>query len=543
MQLRPYQSEALAAVLSAMRDERFILLQAATGAGKTILFSELIRRCMTEYSMRVGVIAHREVLVRQARDKLLKVWPEGRGRIGMACASAEKHMDVEAPVIIGSPQTLVKRFDSMPPLHLVIIDECHRVPPRNEKSQYRELIERLTDYYPKLRVLGVTATPYRLGHGMIYGDMCRPGAKNWWERLQCSIGISELQEQGYLVPMRAKEAEDIDADLEDVRTDKGEFNTADLSGLMERDIHVGSAVAAWEQYGEGRVHVVAFAVTISHAEKLAAAFRSKGIEAGCVHSGMTADARRAALDAFERGETRVICNVGVLTEGWDCTAVDCMLMCRPTMSPALYVQMIGRGLRPHPGKEDCLVLDLSGNCRRHGDPDHPIVDIPTGGRGRKRADRMKTCERCAEMCPPDASVCPACGWAFPEPEASPPVAEHAIDTSITMTDVHFGPHTAEVLQVIPPVAHVSKAGNVMLKLTLLCALPGRTPITVNQFMDIEGMGSLYGQSRARMLWRRLAGTEPPETVAEARERAGELNIPDYVELKQDGRYWKVARWS
>ena len=155
---------------------------------------------------------------------------------------------------------------------------------------------------------------------------------------------------------------------------------------------------------------------------------------------------------------------------------------------------------------------------------------------------MKTCERCAELCPPDASVGPACGWAFPEPEASP-VAEHAIDTSITMTDVRFGPHTAEVLQVIPPVAHVSKAGNVMLKLTLLCALPGRTPITVNQFMDIEGMGSLYGQSRARMLWRRLAGTEPPETVAEALERAGELNIPDYVELKQDGRYWKVARWS
>lgn len=541
MQLRPYQSDALATVLSAMRDERFILLQAATGAGKTILFSELIRRCMEDFSMRVGVVAHREVLVRQARDKLLTVWPEGEKRIGMACASAEKRVDVEAPVVIGSPQTLVRRLHSMPPLHLVIIDECHRVPPRNEKSQYRELIDRLNDYYPKLRVLGVTATPYRLGHGMIYGDMCRPGAKNWWERLHCSIGISDLQEQGFLVPLRAKEAENIDAELEGVRTDKGEFNTTDLSGLMERDIHVGSAVAAWEQYGEGRAHVVAFAVTISHAEKLAAAFRDKGIPAGCVHSGMTADARRAALDAFEHGQTRVICNVGVLTEGWDCTAVDCMLMCRPTMSPALYVQMIGRGLRPHPGKEDCLVLDMSGNCRRHGAPEYPIIDIPTGGRGKKKKeDRMKICERCAELCPPSASVCPACGWAFPTPGTL--VMEHAIDTAVTMTDVHFGQQVAEVLQVIPPVEHISKAGNIMLKLTLLCALPGRTPITINQFLDIEGMGSLYGQSRARMLWRRLAGTEPPKTVLGALERADELNIPDYVEIEQDGRYWKVTKW-
>ena len=542
MQLRPYQTEALTSVLSAMRDERFILLQAATGAGKTILFSELIRRCMMEYSMRIGVVAHREVLVRQARDKLLKVWPEGAGSIGMACASAEKQVDVEAPVVIGSPQTLVSRLGVMPPLHLLIVDECHRVPPRNEKSQYRELIERLTGYYPQLRVLGVTATPYRLGHGMIYGDLCRPGAKNWWERLHCSIGISALQEQGFLVPLRAKEAEDIDAELEGVRTDKGEFNMADLSGLMERDIHVGSAVTAWEQYGEGRRHVVAFAVTISHAEKLAAAFRARGIEAGCVHSGMAAGDRRAALDAFERGETRVICNVGVLTEGWDCTAVDCMLLCRPTLSPALYVQMIGRGLRPHPGKEDCLVLDLSGNCRRHGDPAHPLVDIPSGRRDRKKKeDRMKTCARCTGLCPPDAAICPACGWTFPAPESSS-VAEHAINAAVTMTDVRFGAHVAEVLQVIPPVAHISRAGNIMLKLTLLCALPGRAPIMVHQFMDIEGMGSPYGQSRARILWRRLAGTEPPETVTEARERAGELEIPDYVELKQDGKYWKVTKW-
>lgn len=540
MRLRPYQSEALNSVLSAMRKERFILLQAATGAGKTILFSEIIRRCMTEYSMRVGVVAHRELLVRQARDKLMAVWPEGAGQVGIACSSAEKRVDIEAPVIIGSPQTIVSRLGSMPPLHLVIIDECHRVPPRTEKSQYRTLLERLEGYYPKLRVLGVTATPYRLGHGFIYGDACRPGAENWWTELQYSISIADLQEQGFLVPYKAKESADIDEDLKSVRTDKGEFNTVELSELMGRDIHIGSAVSAYEQYGKDRAHVAVFAVSISHAQRLECAFRAQGISAACVHSGMSGMERRATLRAFERGEIRVVCNVGVLTEGWDCTAVDCMLMCRPTMSPALFVQMVGRGLRPHPGKKDCLVLDLSGNFRRHGDPNNPIVDIPTGQRGKKRDNNaMKTCPECKNICQPNAPVCEECGFAFP---ASAPVPERIINTNVCMKDVRFSPHIAEILQVSPPVAHTSKAGNTMLKLTMLCALNERYPFTVCHFLDLEGQASSYGQSKARMLWRRLAGTEPPNTVEEAERRAGELHFPDTVELKQDGRYWKVAKW-
>lgn len=258
MELRPYQQEALSAVLAALRGERFVLLQAATGAGKTIMFSALIRHFMERYRMRIGVLAHREVLIRQARDKLLQVWPEGAPHIGLACSGAAREIDVEAPVVIGSPQTLINRLNVMPPVDLLIIDESHRVPPANEKSQYRTLIERLTEYKPSMRVLGVTATPHRLGHGLIYGHRCRAGRSNWWERLHFKIGIAALQEQGYLVPLRAKEAENIDEDLSAVRTDKGEFNTAELAAVMEKEIHVGSAVNALRKYGESRAHVVAF---------------------------------------------------------------------------------------------------------------------------------------------------------------------------------------------------------------------------------------------------------------------------------------------
>ena len=388
MDLRPYQREALSNILDAIRRERFILLQAATGAGKTILFSALIRHCMESYDMRIGVIAHREVLIRQAYDKLLKVWPEGAPYTGLACRSADKRVDVEARVVIGSPQTLAGRLNEMPPLHLLILDECHRVPPRNEKSQYRTLIERLTGYYPQLRVVGFTATPYRLGHGMIYGARCRPGKKNWWDALHYQIRISALQEQGYLVALRAKEAENIDGDLESVRTDKGEYNTADLARLMEKEVHVGSAVNAYRRYGEGRKHVVVFAVTIGHAEKLAGAFTAAGFPSGCVHSEMPQADRRRVLADFESGLLEVVCNVGVLTEGWDCTAVDCMLMCRPTLSPALYVQMIGRGLRPHPGKKDCLVLTCRATAAATATPTIRTSRSPRGRRARgKRTSR------------------------------------------------------------------------------------------------------------------------------------------------------------
>ena len=537
MDLRPYQREDLSNILDAIRRERFILLQAATGAGKTILFSALIRHCMESYDMRIGVIAHREVLIRQAYDKLLKVWPEGAPYTGLACRSADKRVDVEARVVIGSPQTLAGRLNEMPPLHLLILDECHRVPPRNEKSQYRTLIERLTGYYPQLRVVGFTATPYRLGHGMIYGARCRPGKKNWWDALHYQIRISALQEQGYLVALRAKEAENIDGDLESVRTDKGEYNTADLARLMEKEVHVGSAVNAYRRYGEGRKHVVVFAVTIGHAEKLAGAFTAAGFPSGCVHSEMPQADRRRVLADFESGLLEVVCNVGVLTEGWDCTAVDCMLMCRPTLSPALYVQMIGRGLRPHPGKKDCLVLDMSGNCRRHGDPDDPHIPLPAGTQGKreKNEPRMKTCERCEELVPSAARECPACGWRFPEPE----VVE--IDAQVEMADVKWSPFEVAVTSCTPS-AYRSRAGNDMLKLSLMCRSDSPFPLLVNHFLDIEGQASGYGQSKARLLWRRLAGTEPPETVGEAVRRAGELHMPERIVVKQNGNFLNVVRW-
>lgn len=240
--LRPYQQDALDSVLAAVKTERSVLLQAATGAGKTILFSALVKACMERYQMRIGILAHREQLVRQARDKLLKVWPDGKDKIGIACKTASSSVELGRPVVIGSPQTLVRRIGETPAVHLLIVDECHRLPPADAKSQYRTLVEALRGYYPEMRLLGVTATPYRLGHGYIYGDRCRAPEQNWFQSLCYSIGTSDLQEQGYLVPLRIFAA--AEPDLSGVSTSKGEFNLAQLSDRMSEGVHVHGAVQA-----------------------------------------------------------------------------------------------------------------------------------------------------------------------------------------------------------------------------------------------------------------------------------------------------------
>lgn len=352
--LRPYQEEAIETVIRAMCSDRYVLLQAATGAGKTILFSDLIRRFLKDYQMRIAVLAHRRELITQVSDKLRKVWPDAP--IGLACASVTNDVDTDAPVVIGSIQTLSRRLGKTSPFDLVIIDEAHRLPPRNQKSQYRTFLTRMEEHYPGLRVLGVTATPYRLGVGYIYGNLCKPGVENWFPDLHYKVGIGTLMDAGYICGIRAKEAENIEAELAGIRTSGGEYNISDLSDLMSREVHVGSAVKAYQQYGEDRRHVVVFCVTIEHAEKLLEAYREAGYTAGCVHSGMTLEERDRTLADYESGRIRILTNVGVLQEGWDSPQTDCIMLCRPTKSPALYVQQIGRALRIHPGKEDMLIL-------------------------------------------------------------------------------------------------------------------------------------------------------------------------------------------
>lgn len=526
--------------LAALKQDKFVLLSAATGAGKTLVFSGLVKQLITSYPlMRIAILAHRLELVQQAKDKLLKVWFDAP--IGIACASAKDKMDTDMPITIGSIQTLSNHAQTTAPFHLIIIDEVHIVPPANVESQYQQWLSAMQTYNPDVRVLGFTATPFRLGHGHIYGEKCKEGNVNWFNELNYRIGIRDLQKQGYLCGYRAKAIVDIGNNLDRIKTTGGEFNLGDLSDLMSNITHVGSAVKAFQEYGENRKHVVVFAVTIEHGETLNGAFREAGYTSTIVHSKMPMAQRNMALESFETGATQIIVNVGILTTGWDSPATDCIMMCRPTKSPALFVQMTGRGLRICEGKKDVLILDLANNCKTHGDPADPIVEIPKSNESKQKPPQ-KHCPKCKEMMHAAATECPACGHIFEVEQ------KEAFNGNVKMRTVDFKAKPKE----LPFTFHISdggmeiynsKKGNRMIKMWLQdkSFIP---PKYVNVFWQFDDDAHEFARKKARMDWFTITGNRPPETTDEAYKREGEIqmNLPESIEVVPDGDFIKVKNW-
>ena len=597
--LRPYQQEALDAIKTAFREQPNVLLQAATGAGKTILFSALIKDFMTQFPgrMHVMIAAHRQTLVQQAKDKLLKVWPEGESQIGIACRSLSSKSDFSKPVTIGTIQTLGRQLNDLElgAFNLLIIDEVHMVPPMAErgkrKSLYEKTIEALRLFDPRSRILGVTATPYRLNWGYIYGDVkTQDPPRNWFPNLTYSIDIPTLQEEDFLCPL-VHLGRDYHIDLSKVELSaNGDYKENSLSAEMSKEIHLGSAVKAVKEYAADRKHIVVFAVTIEHAELLAGKFRDGGYAATCVHSEMEQKEVNKRLADFANGSVNVLVNVGKLTEGWDCPQTDCIVLCRPTKSAALYVQMVGRGLRIAEGKEDCKMLDLAGCMEEHGMPENPTVTNkhPKGSNYKECPDcgkenplgtcqcscghlfRWINCPICEEKIPEDAKECEYCGYVLPLepvavdggyacPDCNAMVAPSAIicgkcgcelkpiarEVRLTVVDPKQGGRAKiRATRVSTPNVNfnfVSRNGKKMAKVAFVCKFEeDGFPIQVSDFWDLEGSASDYGRTVAQKKWMQLARTQPPKTLAEAAQRQTELHFPDEVVVKQSGRYWNVV---
>ena len=603
--LRTYQQEALDAIKTAFREQPNVLLQAATGAGKTILFSALIRDYLTQYPgvVRIMIAAHRQTLVQQAVDKLLKVWPEGASQIGIACSSLSSRTDFSKPVVVGTIQTIARQLNKMElgRCNVLIIDEVHMVPPMAEKgkepSQYEQVINRLRHFDPRARILGVTATPYRLNWGYIYGDVkTQDPSRNWFPDLTYSIDIATLREQGYLCELEKWGHSAPDLSHVSISKANGDYKENELSAEMSREVHLESAVNAVREYASDRKHIVVFAVTIEHAELLSERFRQSGYRSAFVHSKMPDGQVAATLAAFANGSVNVLVNVGKLTEGWDCPQTDCVVLCRPTKSAALYVQMVGRGLRIAEGKDKCLMLDLAGCLEEHGAPEDPVVknkppkktewiECPSCGKENEASAiecaschwllQSKTCKKCGSENRVDAVMCAYCHWPFPvEEEEEKPVyicpwcqaevSQKAIICPSCGQEIKAAARD-QVLQLVetpeprkrrqparivePPMVNfhfVSRRGNPMLQIRLNCLIgDDPTPMTVTDYLDIEGRnGQFWSLNNAKKKWRQLTGGKPmPQSLVQAESLQGELHFPEHitVELNND-RYWNVASY-
>lgn len=363
-----------------------MLIQAPTGAGKTIMFSKLI----AESGLKCLVLAHRGELIRQARDKLAQ-------STGLECAvfSAylkEKKID---HVTVASVQSLAN-FKGELDFDIVIIDEAHRVPRKEKESQYGKVLEKI-----KGRKIGFTATPYRLDSGEIYGE------DEWWPELNYQIPLRQLIDEGHLcdyVHRVSAGTARITAAKAKLKTTAGEYNERDASLMMVKMENLHSVVNTVQD----EKAIVVFCVSIAHAEALAEIIG----ECSIVHSKMKADIRDQHLIDFDEGKTRWMLNVGVLTEGWDCSRVDCIVLARPTKSTALYVQMVGRGLRLHDGKNACIIYDLVGCHEEFGFVDNPTINIDEQERG--EACKTKVCDECFAVVESSCRECPMCGHVLVE---------------------------------------------------------------------------------------------------------------------------------
>jgi superfamily II DNA or RNA helicase len=342
--LRPYQQEAIAAVKSAVeRGLQRPLLVLPTGTGKTACFAALI----AERGGSALVLAHRDELLRQAAEKITIADPTLALGVGFVAAHRD---DVQAPVVVASVQTLARpnrlarlpqRFDT------VVVDEAHHATARS----YRRILQHLS---PTPLILGVTATPTRTD-GKQLGDV--------WQEIVYQRGVAEMIRAGYLADVRGVRVGLEEMNLDAVEQSGGDFDADALGQALEHASAPLHVLAAYREHASGRKTLV-FAPTVMLAHRMAAVFRGAGIRAEALDGKTPRDERHRILQRLHSGETQVVANVGVLTEGVDVPSVDCIVMSSPTNSQVRYSQVVGRGLRPFPGKEDCLVIDVVGVTER-----------------------------------------------------------------------------------------------------------------------------------------------------------------------------------
>lgn len=347
--LRDYQVQALEHLRRRIAEgERRLYLSLPTGTGKTVILAQLVREVRARGGRVVWVVHLRE-LVAQAADVLEASTGETPGVV-MA-----SHRDVDAGLVVGSLQSLdgtrLAQTLAHGPFNLLVVDEAHHVTGEN---RYARLVASVEESSPDLVVVGATATPYRSDrHRMQHVlPICA------FER-----SVEDMQEAGVLCDLDWQPVQVGALDLTQIRTGlvRGDrdFIERDLAKLMGREAIVEACVAATAKHLRGRTALV-FGVDVEHAHLLAEGYRSAGLRARAVWGTMPTPERAGVLEAWRSGAIEVVTNCQVLGEGFDLPKIGALVMARPTMSPGLYVQQLGRGMRPSEGKDDCLVLDLTG---------------------------------------------------------------------------------------------------------------------------------------------------------------------------------------
>ena len=519
--LRPYQEAAIGGLFDWwQRETGNGLLVLPTGTGKSIVIARLCQLCHEwDPTVRILMLTHVQELVAQNFQELIGLWPEAPVGINSAGLGRREVRQMT----FASIQSVWRKSTRFGKIDIVLVDEAHLIP-RKDSTMYQKLLGDLRIMNPDIRIVGLTATPYRLDSGRL-----DEGKDALFAGVAYDYSIRDAIDEGYLVPPVTRATTAV-LDTDGVGRRGGEFIPGQLAAAVDISELNEAIVKEVVAKGVDRRSWLFFCSGVEHAQHIAEIVERHGISCSVIHAGTEKDERRGIIAAFKRGEIRALASMNVLTTGFNAPAVDLIAMLRPTESLGLYIQMVGRGTRLAPGKADCLVLDFAKNIERHGP-----IDVAEA-RKKFTADApgeapVKLCPACHTYVYAATSVC-ECGYEWPKPELK--IVQRHSTAAILSTQA---PSSAG--QWVPVDAwglrrHEKLGGIDSLKVTYEAGLT-----TFNEWICIEHEG--FAGDKARAWWTKRGGNAPsPKTIEEALDRAAELVRPDEIFVRPDGKYQKIA---
>ena len=518
LELRAYQREAVDSLYRWFEEKSgdpLVILP--TGGGKSPVQAAFVREVLDLWpGQRILLLVHVKELVEQTFRTLTRLWPEApAGVYSAGLGRREAH----PPIVVAGIQSVYRKASLLGHRDLVIIDEAHRIPPAGE-GMYQTLLTGLREINPRLRLIGLTATPYRMGQGYLWD-----GEGALFDGPSFQIDIGTLVRLGYLAPLTTAPVR-ARADLSTVRKRQGDFVESDLEAAM--DTITDEACREIVAHGAERKKWLVFCAGIGHAEHVTNALRNLGVSAEMVTGQTPNDLRDALVDRFRAGEIRALVNVMVLTTGFDVPDIDLLVFLRPTMSPGLFVQMAGRGTRIAEGKTDCVILDFARNLDRHGPVDR--IGAPSPSTGEPGEAPMKLCPECGAAMYAGATECPECGHLMPrDPEKK--LTPRASEAQALSDD---RPVRREVAGISFAV-HRKVGKPDSLRVEYDCGLQ-----IVRQWI-CPNHGD-YARYKAQKWWARMVAADMPDSIEEAVEVArAHVRKPVAIWTRISGKFEEVVR--
>lgn len=515
--LRPYQQAAITAIYGYFQTHTGNpLVVIPTAGGKSLVMASFIEGVLKAWpDQRILIVTHVRELIAQNHAEMIGLWPDAPE--GIYSAGLGKR-EAQAQILFAGIQSIHRRAAEIGQTDLVLIDEAHLIPGKSS-TMYRRFLDALKAINPALKVIGLTATPFRLDCGMLH-----EGQNALFTDIAYEAPVRELIDAGYLSPLVSKQPA-TRLDVSKVGTRAGDFIARDLAAAVDQDAITRAAVTEIIEHGRDRKSWLAFCSGVEHARHVAEEFGRQGISCRTIFGDTPKDERDAILAAFKRGEIRALASMGVLTTGFNAPGVDLIALLRPTQSAGLYVQMVGRGTRLAPGKENCLVLDFAGNVRRHGPIDLVRPKRPGDGGGGEAP--TKVCPDCDSIIALSAMECPDCGYVFPAREVK--IAPTAATLPVLSPKQQWLPVTG-----VSYSRHDKAGGRPSLKVTYSCGLA-----TYSEWVCLEHQG--YARQKAAEWWRKRApGCPVPLSVAEALAQTSRLARPSDISVRPSGRYLEIS---